>query len=168
MAGEVAYTKISLFGILCGAHRELFGPRRGVSAIPFLFINAMAVATAFSAADLIDPTAFERMAARNGDTYRGFLSKHYAVHWAPVVLTFVWLVADRGRHLRETPWDPMTGGYTAAVHVAWALLNFGTLDMSSVYVELSPGDWYLCWATAVATHLAVGCTWRWMVRAVRT
>jgi hypothetical protein len=166
LSGEATYTKISLFATLCGAAHEIFGPRRGVSMIPFLFVNSVAVVTAFNAANQFDPTAFERMASQNGDSLTQFWLKHCLVHWGPVYITFFWLVADKERHLQAVPWDPMTGVYTAAVHLAWALLNFGSLDLSSVYVKLSPGHWDLCWSTAVFMHLVLGCSWRWMVRFV--
>lgn len=166
LLGEVTYTKISLFATLYAAGHEIFGPRRGISMIPFLFVNSVAVVTAFNAADQFDPTAFERMASKNGDSPTGFWLKHCAVHWGPVILTFIWLVADKERHLRAVPWDPMTGVYTASLHVAWAILNFGTLDLSSLYVKLSPGDWDLCWSTALFMHFVIGCAWRSMVKIV--
>ena len=163
LAGEPMYTKISLYALLCGAAIEIFGTRRGVSMIPFLFVNSVAVVTAFNAADQFDRSAFERMALLSGDSPTFFWLKHCAVHWAPVLITYVWLVADKERHLRAVPWDPMTGVYTAVVHLAWALINFGTLDLSSVYVKLSPGEWDLCWTSAVFMHLAIGGSWRWIV-----
>ena len=163
LAGESTYTKISLVAALAASLQEAFGARRGPSLVPFLFVNSCAILAGFNAACDADPTAFGRMAAENGDSPGTFWWKHAAVHWLPPALLYSWLVSDRERYLARGALSPFTGIVTAAVHLAWAIVNFGTLDLSEVYVAMEGAAWSSAWGSAVLVHVLFGCTWRLII-----
>lgn len=163
LAGEPTYTKISLVAGLAGGIQEAFRVRRGPSLVPFLFVNSCAILAGFNAACDADPTAFERMAAKSGDSLGTFQMKHAAVHWLPPAIFYMWMVSDRERYLARGALSPFTGLVTAAFHIAWALANFGSLDLSEVYVDMAGSAWNRAWGSAVLAHILFGCSWRLIV-----
>lgn len=131
--------------------------------MPFLFVNGVALAAAFETGRIVDPTAFARMAAARGEAYATFHIKHLLVHWVPVLMMWTWLRLNRARYRAILSWSPATGVYTATVHLVWAYANFGTLDLSGVYVVMEKSHWETMWTVAVATHVAAGMLWRFVI-----
>lgn len=163
LLGEPAYTKISLYALLAAFFEEWGFPGARKPFVPFLFVNAFAFASAFEYAQVLDRTAFGRLAAARGESFTEFYAKHLLVHWFPVAVMWLWLKMNKTRYREILPWNPATGIYTAGVHLAWAYANFGTLDLSGVYVYMQKEHWDAMWTVAISNHVAMGMLWRYVI-----
>ena len=129
-----------------------------LSAAPHLYahahlVHARAVATCttigiaccFSAALLVDGTAFPRIAKRLGITVPAFHCANFLVHILPCALVASWEAA--------TPPSVAHGALAASIHVGWGLWRSGgSLALDDIYVSLPRATWLTLWSVAVATE----------------
>jgi hypothetical protein len=163
LCGVVTYTKISLYVTLLVAFQEWISPPSGGPLPPFLFVNFAAVSVSFHTARIMDQTVFERVASRSCWTLTGFHVRNFMVHILPTAMLYAWLRLRPNQYKVKVPAGPSIGVLTAAVHLLWAYINFGTLDLSDTYVELPPSSWNVMWSVAIATHVVMGCAWNNLV-----
>ena len=45
------------------------------------------------------------------------------------------------------------------MHLVWALLTAGGLDLSELYIKFEPEIWIKMWIVAVVFHVLIGMTW---------
>lgn len=109
--------------------------------------TTIGIACCFSAALLVDQTAFPRIAKRLGIALPAFHFANFLVHILPCALVASW----------ETPMLSLSHGALAAtIHVGWGLWrSSGTMILDDIYVPLPRAKWLALWTVAVATELLV-------------
>ena len=160
LLGETTYTKISLYVTLAAAFHEWGFPQRRRLFAPFLLVNFLAVSVSFHFAILLDPTACGRVARLYGWSTFGFHCRNFVIHILPVVLIYWWIRRYQAQYKEMIPASPCIGLCTATVHLLWALLNVGSLDLSHVYIHFPVNDWNYMWCVAVGVHVLSGCCWK--------
>ena len=107
--------------------------------------TTIGIACCFSSGQLIDCTAFPRIAKRLGLTYPVFHLANFLVHILPCALVVGWEMA--------TPPSLSHGALAAAIHLGWGVWKSNwTMVLDDIYVPLPRAKWYVLWSVAVATE----------------
>lgn len=152
--GVTTYTNISLYAVLWTLAGELATGTIS-SLMPALFVNHVAISFSFQYAVISNPGAAVTMAARSGWTDAGFHARNFLVHWLPAALLMLRVSNPEYKTIvRVSP-----ALFSASVHLAWAYLNHGSLDLSGAYVRLPIAAWESAWDVALAAHFLAGAYW---------
>ena len=152
--GVSTYTKISLYAALWIFVNEL---RTGIlsPAMPALFVNQVAICFSFQHVVSSEPQAAAAIAAENGWSRAGFHARNVLAHWVPAALLL--FRVQNPEYRRVVTVSPAF--FTAGVHMAWAYLNHGSLDLSGAYVRLPRAAWESAWNVALTAHFLAGAYW---------
>lgn len=137
----------------------LVRPGKAPRLVPFLVVNSWAIFTSFNVMAVAHPPHFRELAKRLESSLAYFHLLNTLGHFVPAVIATVWFLrldaAGRDGACEWTRFAPVAYA-PLAFHFAWALRVAGGLSLDRVYLKRPKFQWYVAWATAAATHLAVG------------
>lgn len=127
--------------------------------LPYLLVNSWAIFTSFNIMALVHPTHYMELAKRidAGMCYFHYLNT--VGHFVPGVLALLWFQRlDAPSRTHACEWSHLVSLKYAslAYHLLWALRVAGGLNLNGVYLKRPKCQWYVAWATAALTHVAVG------------
>ena len=160
LLGEKTYTKLSLIMMMYSIVEELGFPHYRSPMVPALFVNSVALSASFHSSIVFDKSAFPRMAKFCGWSMQGFHIRNALVHILPSVILYAWMKRDKKGYVQAVHGaGPAIGVITASMHLVWALLTAGGLDLSELYIKFEPEIWIKMWIVAVVFHVLIGMTW---------
>lgn len=158
--GEKTYTKASLFVLFAACLHEALSGRRS-ALVPALLVNFAAVCASFHAAWFYDTGAFRRMATSCGWSMPGFWARDFLVHVLPVLILTAWVRRFKPRYAAMYDGCGLSLGIaTGTVHLLWAFLVHGGLNLSDAYIRFSEEAWQGMWFAAVCAHFLGACLWK--------
>mmetsp|Transcript_46691 Transcript_46691/g.92928 ORF Transcript_46691/g.92928 Transcript_46691/m.92928 type:complete len:206 (-) Transcript_46691:243-860(-) len=121
-------------------------------AVSMLLANSCAVFVSFHTVPILDPTAWRRLASKQGRPMWMFHVGNFIIHVLPIPVALLdWII------LREpTPMGPFTGLATAALQFFWTISRAGGIDLSKVYAYMEEWQWYFLWGVSLTVHLLAG------------
>ena len=129
--------------LLCDPFPQILAHARATAAC-----TTVGIACCFSAALLVDGTAFPRIAKRLGLTLPAFHVGNILFHILPCALVASWEIA--------TPVSLAHGALAAAIHFGWGMWRSNwTMVLDDIYVSLPRAKWLTLWSVAVAAELLV-------------
>tara|TARA_B110001450_G_scaffold249503_2_gene266982 strand:+ start:1186 stop:1671 length:486 start_codon:yes stop_codon:yes gene_type:complete len=113
------------------------------------YCSVVSTAVSFEVANLLDGTVHRRLWEKQNISCGAFYTFNVLVHWVPALLLHV---SSRSSLAEEV--EAKAFGF--ACHVGWGLaVTKGTMDLSSVYVEMEMWQWWVLWGVTFATTMAV-------------
>ena len=109
--------------------------------------TTVGIAISFTAAYVLDPMSFSRIAQRLGISLPAFHVANLLVHILPCALVLTWASA---------PVTLIHGVTAAHIHLGWgAWATSCRMTLDDIYVSLPPELWYSLWAIAAAAELFI-------------
>ena len=144
---------VSLLGQVADAVAR---PSRPPRLLPFLVVNSWAIFASFNVMAVAHPPHFAELAKRLGTSLPVFHVWNALAHFAPAAIATSWFLW--GTAPAACDWTAAAPPFVAPLlfHLAWALRVAGGLTLDRVYLKRPKFQWYVAWATAAATHVAVG------------
>jgi hypothetical protein len=123
-------------------------------------VKSVALSASFHSSIVFDKSAFVRMAKFCGWSMQGFHIRNALVHILPSVILYAWMARDKHGYVQAVHGaGPAIGVITASMHLGWALLTAGGLDLSDLYIKFDGKTWGKMWTLAVVFHVLIGMTW---------